>query len=544
MNSKFFDDASAKGTYVNIDADIFAYLWYGCKGDFSNIEKKLELYIEGYKGHGIHDLMFCVLCQSSVIPSEHIGFSRDAYNRKWENGREVDYTSESHIRATNEIYSRIDDPYAYMIELARRAGIRPWLSYRMNDCHHSHAEVAAFRCDEIYYTAKRNGWFIGDHVAGEYYGECIDYSVEYFRNLHLKYIRESLEKYDVYGIELDFLREIFCFDYLARNDCAEIMTDFIREVRRITDEIGERRGHKIKLLVRVVRDIENNLIFGFDVRRWAELGLVDIISPCSRWQTTDSDMPISDWCDMLKPYGVEVLAGLEYFLWDRIAVDDDSMRALTAQYIDDGADGIYLYNYYREAVLLPDMSKWYLENPDFTISAEGATATLSEREKRLWEGPDLAAIDARKVPMWEIAADPDNSRNGVRRHVMTFTEPSLVPKGGNAYRPLPVRIAGELTLEKMTGNTEGREVVLYIGLHKGDKLPTVTVDGAPAEYIGTTVDSYIQNPVDEGNISKSYAEFCYHAYKVAPSAAVRRKITFRSAEATLEYLEIKVESKN
>lgn len=531
-----------RGTYVNIDADMFAYIWYGCKGDFSNIRKKLELYIEGYKNHGISDLLFCVLSQSSLIPSNHVGFMRDTYYRKWENGKAVDYSKESHVLATDRIYSELDDPYGYIIELARRAGIRPWLSYRMNDCHHSHADNSALRCDEIYYTAKRNGWFIGDHVAGEYYGECIDYSVEYFRNLHLKYIRESLEKYDVYGIELDFLREIFCFDYLARNDCAEIMTDFIREVRRITDEIGDRRGHKIKLLVRVVRDIENNLIFGFDVRRWAELGLVDIISPCSRWQTTDSDMPIHEWRDMLKPYGVELLAGIEYFLWDRIAVDDDSMRALTAQYIDDGADGIYLYNYYREAVALADMTEWNAKNPDFVLYSGETVTALSDDEKRIWEGPDLTAIDARKVPMWEIAADPDNSRNGVRRHVMTFTEPSLVPKGGNAYRPLPRNVDGEVILEKLTGSTEGREVRLYIGIHKDDVLPEVTVDGERAEYLGVTDDSYVQNPVDEGNISARYKDFVFHSYKVMPSKEVWRKITFKSPCATLEYLEIKVES--
>ena len=67
------------GCYVNIDPDVLGYIYNGVKGDFSNLKEKLDLYLEGYKGHGISDLLFNIFCQNSLVPSEVVDFVGDIY---------------------------------------------------------------------------------------------------------------------------------------------------------------------------------------------------------------------------------------------------------------------------------------------------------------------------------------------------------------------------------------------------------------------------------------------------------------------------------
>ena len=52
------------------------------------------------------------------------------------------------------------------------------------------------------------------------------------RESMLAYLREQLSRYDVYGLELDFLREYHCFRYLTADmgECRRIMLGFLREV--------------------------------------------------------------------------------------------------------------------------------------------------------------------------------------------------------------------------------------------------------------------------------------------------------------------------
>ena len=117
------------GSYLNIDPDVFGYMWHGCKGDFSNLPEKIELYLEGYKGHGISDLLFNIFCQNSIVPTKHVGFIADKYNMKEEHGVAVDYSGETHTLAAYNAYRQMDDPIGYMFEKAKEQGYNAWLFY-------------------------------------------------------------------------------------------------------------------------------------------------------------------------------------------------------------------------------------------------------------------------------------------------------------------------------------------------------------------------------------------------------------------------------
>lgn len=528
-----------KPLYVNIDPDTLGYIFNGSHGDLSDFERKIDLYIEGYKGHGIEHLPFSIFCQNSLVPTDKVEFIADKFEKKTEDGTPVNYSNETHTLAMREAVRIMPDPIGFIMERIRAAGFKLWISYRMNDCHGSHEPTFCGRSENLYYKAKHEGGFIGDHVAGRYYGECLDYSKDFVRETMLAFIRDTALKYESYGLELDFLREIFCFDYEKTPNCREIMTGFMREVKKIALEAEKKWGHPMKILVRLVRDIKNNYIFGFDVAQWIKEGLVDVISPCSRWDDTDSDMPIAEWKKLTEGTSVEIVAGLEFYLKGRINISEECANALTAQYLDDGSDGMYLYNYYRESVPLPDMTEWYKKHPDFVLFDRKVEDKRRADGFVFWDFEKFLKLDRNKAAIWEACANGDVARESVRRHVMTYTEPPLVPKGGNSFFPFPAVVSGTLTLEKLTGEVENRRTVLYLGVNKNDTPPEVTLDDSPATLLGKTEDAYYQNPAKECDLT-GYENTDFYAYAITPKSGTRRKITLAAENTTVNYLEIKV----
>ena len=353
----------------------------------------------------------------------------------------------------------------------------------------------------------------------------------------LAYIKETVERYDPYGIELDFSREMFCFDYEKTPDACKIITEFISEIKKIVSENEKSFGHKIKILIRLVRDIENNRIFGFDVKEWIKRDLVDVLVPTSRWRSTDSDMPISEWVKLCEGTSVTVSAGIEFYLWEQIKVNEEVQRGLSAQYFDEGADKIYLYNYYREAVELPDMTEWYKTHPNFSITEKRNTTM---EESQIWDSERMKKLDQAKIGVWEAAADKESARAGTRRHILTFTEDVLVPRGGNSFNPLPISVNGEKGFRKLTGRLVGEEVLLYIGVTKDAEPPRITVDGKEAVLIGKTEDAYFQTPERDGPNPAYFANFDYYAYKPTVGEGNYRDIKFFSDSVAVEYLEFKV----
>jgi hypothetical protein len=213
----------------------------------------------------------------------------------------------------------------------------------MNDCH-CPDDTACFLRSDFFYEARENGWCIGKKYG--YYRYCFDYAHEIVRRKMLDYMDEQLGRYDVDGLELDFQREIFCFDYLNGKDNASIMTGFIREVKGIVEKHEAARGHKIEICLRLCRSIEDNLGFGFDVEAYHEEKLIDSVCVTPRWSTVDSDMPIKEWMERFPD--LEIYAGIESLVNDCMTVPATSpaKRGLVTSYVSDDPHGIYYYNYF------------------------------------------------------------------------------------------------------------------------------------------------------------------------------------------------------
>ena len=81
-------------------------------------------------------------------------------------------------------------------------------------------------------------------------------------------IVETLARYDIDGLELDFMREPYLFSKGKEQEGGSILTTWVREIRGLTDAAAKRRGHPVKLGVRVPSSPQTALGLGFDAPAW------------------------------------------------------------------------------------------------------------------------------------------------------------------------------------------------------------------------------------------------------------------------------------
>jgi len=332
-NKKWFTDA----LLINRDPN-----WYGVLKDCSSAEmaeSALRSFFEKFIGYSITDIQFCVFENTSIVPSQSVMWRGLKYLQTEENGIPVSYPQLEWLYRTYTEFGI--DPVQIFLDTMRSGGIRPWLTLRMNDAHFG-GDKTSFIRDDFYYIAQENGWMIGEKYG--YFAYCLDYGVEQVRARMLSFISELLEKYDMFGLELDFMREIHCFDYLNNENRHAGMNDFIESVHRMCEQAADRFGHPVRLMVRMPAEIRDAYTFGFDVGLWAKNGWIDAVVPTPRWDVTDDGIPVAEWKELVGE-NIAVFPGVETQHLQQTLVTDEMAKAYSAAWNTQGADGLYFNNH-------------------------------------------------------------------------------------------------------------------------------------------------------------------------------------------------------
>ena len=110
----------------------------------------------------------------------------------------------------------------------------------------------------------------------------VDYAIPEVRDAAFRFFEEVCQKFDVDGLELDFLRHACFFKSVAWGGRAsqqelDLMTDLMRRVRQMTEREAMRRGRPILLAIRVPDSVEYCRAIGLDVEKWLADGYVDLL---------------------------------------------------------------------------------------------------------------------------------------------------------------------------------------------------------------------------------------------------------------------------
>ena len=152
----------------------------------------------------------------------------------------------------------IDYP-ARVIQRCRHDGMSPWITLRMNDCHEN--DIPAHPFHGSFWI--KNPQLRRKNCSG-YFATCLDYANPEVRDFYMSLIVETLDRYDIDGLELDFMREPYVFSADKEREGAPILTGWMREVRKRTTDAAAKRGHPVRLGVRVPSRPEVAVAMGLD----------------------------------------------------------------------------------------------------------------------------------------------------------------------------------------------------------------------------------------------------------------------------------------
>jgi len=315
--------------------------WFGSRPSEAMTTAGLQALVDQYVGTQVSSIFFNPTSQRTAYASKE----RESF---WDGNEKVDHLL---VKNTRLLHEKGIDPYQVWIARCREKNISPWISMRMNDLHYTD-DPDAFTHGSFW---KEHPEYrrVPDSKRG-YSDQALDYSIKEVREYNLALIRELLERYDADGLELDFMRSSYHFKPGHEKQGALILQDFFRQVRQLTNDWALRRGHPIKLAVRVPAVPEYARGMGLDGVALAREGLVDLLVPTPFWETADFDIPMERWRELLGPKADKVVlaAGMEGNIRgcrmpsELIANGPETMRGFTASMLDRGADRIYLFNHF------------------------------------------------------------------------------------------------------------------------------------------------------------------------------------------------------
>lgn len=540
-----------KRCYFNNDNNCFFYRQW--KYNLGYTEQAIKEYIHQYKGSNITDFSINTFAQTSMFPSTVMQTEMDLGRRMWKEGYPTKSSEELKAdfsyawrKALTDLWESGLDYIQIWIDELRKIGIRPWISIRMNDLHHNF----------------HNEWFHTD-FRRSLKGECdiirhrkpidlseknLDYSFEVVRNHFLDVVKENLDRYDVDGLELDWMREIDCFAYGEEFFGKEIMTQFMRDVKAIVTKAEKRYGHKIEIAVRCMTTPQFNQEIGLDVMQWAKEGLVNLVTPMSRYASHDNNTPYYFWKQILEPYGVEVLGGFDQLMrTNHFSFDDwnpgfglasntvETVFGSAAAFLAQGVDGLYFFNYFdnmfdcaKEGVQTYFESKNNTETDLHTAKGYFRIWFEMTLDEKVYELPRrMIYTFTDKAPMWRCRTPFQTTMsldNGLPRELYGYDKNGVIT-------PAFFRIE----TGKILPNSK---VILYLGLSKPVlemKGFTLFVNSRPVKYIGEK-DCVIPKVTKQ----KLYAFEVENTGKMPDVQIIEMYVDNKESAGVLDYLEITV----
>jgi len=184
-----------------------------------------------------------------------------------------------------------DDIVEVFVRRCREKGLKPFVSYRLNDAHHlEHADgkpqpwmfetICQFYAEHPEYRLGKTPeeWSRWDRKGQ-------NWAIPEVREYKFKLIQELAEKYDIDGMELDYQR-FPCFfrqDETAFQQRVTIMVEFIARVRAVLDRTAKPRQYRW-LGVRIPDDLQSLEEVGVDLARFRAAG-VDFFNVSSFYET-------------------------------------------------------------------------------------------------------------------------------------------------------------------------------------------------------------------------------------------------------------------
>jgi len=236
-----------------------------------------------------------------------------------------------------------EDPFGAFLARAKQRGFETFVTFRMNEVHcvdtPADPRLSAFWREHPEYRVERG------NRPGDWMSQALDYSLAPVREYVLGLLVEIVERYDVDGIELDWMR----FPRHLSGDAEEVwakrvyLTEFVAAVR----EAAQAGARPLRVAVRIPTSLAGWRKLGVDVEEWNRRGLIDFIT-LAAFLSSDFWMPIDEVRAALSDRPVPIYACIEFGFggWgEQRSHTERSIRSAAMGLYDCGADGVYVFNF-------------------------------------------------------------------------------------------------------------------------------------------------------------------------------------------------------
>lgn len=424
----------------------------------------IDKFVDAHAAVGVTDLFINLNAQKTDYRSEVWESYWDGYDPSKGVDQPFFAGMDAKTRATESVwyintyrlYKQGCDYGKRMIDRARKDGISPWISIRMNDAHFP---------DKPNHPIHSAMW--KSHPEWRLSNGGLDYEQPEVRERYLKLIREICTRYDVDGLELDFLRFWLYFRPGREQIGAGLMESFIKDCRATTQAAAKRLGHPVQLAVRVPTTPWIARMHGLDAVAWAKAGLVDMIIASPFWASMCTDIPIETWKGQL--IGTKTLVafsqeeGIDSGAGRRSATSEE-MRGLLVSGLERGADAVYFFNQFTTPY------HWPRKEYDQLLKDAGSYA--------------------------DLCAAP-------RRHALTITHPWAIGEPiKDKYLPYTGK-NGAFRIHIGPKPTAKQHARVEIVTANGDLQPEVTVNGIPCPWSKVEANRQVYD-VPEGALVDGY----------------------------------------
>jgi hypothetical protein len=321
----------------NLDGDSCMFLRKGSKGpeaiDVGDLKTAVHELTQ--PGSQVDTLLVCVNAQVMYYPTR-IGTMRGADCTPDERQR-WPASERQRFKNVQTMFDAGTDPYAVLLAEARRRGLEALLTFRVNDAHgNDFLRTAFWRVHPEYRLGKG----------------ALDFGHDAVRDHVFRLIEEALQRYDCDGIELDFQRfPTFFQGGTAALRVAEIH-GLVEQVRTMLDAEGRKRGRRLVLGARIPSDYGRSppsyakaREIGCDPVAWAKNGWVDFLT-VSEFLFVRYDLPVRPWKRLIS--NVPVYGSIEAAEGGKReqCLTAEKYRRAARHLWADGADGIYLFNFF------------------------------------------------------------------------------------------------------------------------------------------------------------------------------------------------------
>jgi hypothetical protein len=240
-----------------------------------------------------------------------------------------------------------NEPLKVLINASHKRGLKFLACLRMNDLHRFWDATLCQNVQHPPRPVREHPEFAMKRSDGTLIGG-MDFQYPEVRDFVFKPMQELATNYDVDGLELDWMRWVQMFsETVPKAKRIAVMTEYHRQIRRMLDEVGKKKGKHLLLSIRVPQTLEECDTWGFDVATYAREGLIDILCP-SDFMVLDPHMELDPFLRFTRGTKVMLLPSLHAPTGDKSGLaSTEIFRAVAHSYYEQGADGLSVYNWFH-----------------------------------------------------------------------------------------------------------------------------------------------------------------------------------------------------